>query len=419
MGKESLIFISHSNPDDNYFASWLAAKLRKAGYEVWVDVDDLKGGESFWPEIESKIRHCSIKFLACVTESYINKASTPKTGVRKEIVCAQTVEVENFIIPLRVDGSSWSKLPIDILELNGIDFFNNWASGLKELLDLLNEEDIPKQNTDQDLIQFWYDSLNISTSTQQKQESYFTNWFKIEPPEKVFIHKVEKKGVNKLSQFPFSYYQDKDLLISFFDKKVIQNELNVRQTYEYLFQDFINQDVINLTKYTELYNPRWKIISLLNKLFPEYLKGKNLFPYEFSNKTGFFFKKGMGSTSLKHLDKTRKSLVGKKDKYSWHYGVSVYAALHPFPHYKISHHVVFKNGDGKLVNKNLQHSLRRSACSTWFNRDWLELLLAWFTEVAQGEKHIKVYVDLDKVLQIHSTPHLLISDIGYDEPVTS
>ncbi len=43
----SKIFISHANPEDNYFASWLATKLNLLGYEVWCDTEELKGGEDF------------------------------------------------------------------------------------------------------------------------------------------------------------------------------------------------------------------------------------------------------------------------------------------------------------------------------------------------------------------------------------
>ena len=55
MDKET-IFISHCTPDDNYFTTFLATKLKQLGYKVWVELDELRLGDAFWPEIEKAIR---------------------------------------------------------------------------------------------------------------------------------------------------------------------------------------------------------------------------------------------------------------------------------------------------------------------------------------------------------------------------
>ena len=39
------IFISHANPEDNAFPVWLGARLTAAGYEVWANVLQLRGGQ--------------------------------------------------------------------------------------------------------------------------------------------------------------------------------------------------------------------------------------------------------------------------------------------------------------------------------------------------------------------------------------
>ena len=46
-----LVFISHANPEDNEFTSWLGTRLTAAGYEVWADVFRLIAGEVFWRDI--------------------------------------------------------------------------------------------------------------------------------------------------------------------------------------------------------------------------------------------------------------------------------------------------------------------------------------------------------------------------------
>ena len=44
MEERRTVFISHANPEDNDFASWLGSRLANAGYDVWTDVLSLVGG---------------------------------------------------------------------------------------------------------------------------------------------------------------------------------------------------------------------------------------------------------------------------------------------------------------------------------------------------------------------------------------
>lgn len=58
-----LIFISHATPQDNDFVLWLTSKLSLAGYIVWSDITQLKGGDTFWRDIEEAIRLRAAKVL--------------------------------------------------------------------------------------------------------------------------------------------------------------------------------------------------------------------------------------------------------------------------------------------------------------------------------------------------------------------
>lgn len=49
------IFISHATPEDNEFTIWLASRLELLGYKVWIDKNELLGGEVFWADIEDVI----------------------------------------------------------------------------------------------------------------------------------------------------------------------------------------------------------------------------------------------------------------------------------------------------------------------------------------------------------------------------
>ncbi len=79
MTERKLVFVSHANPEDNEFASWLGTRLVAAGYEVWADVFQLVGGEAFWRDIGA-----AIKEEAAAAIVVISKASYQKDGVLDE-----------------------------------------------------------------------------------------------------------------------------------------------------------------------------------------------------------------------------------------------------------------------------------------------------------------------------------------------
>lgn len=64
------VFISYSRKDIN-FARRLAGDLEKAGFDVWWDISDLKGGDDWVRIIPAMIKQCNIPF-ALNTINYVN-----------------------------------------------------------------------------------------------------------------------------------------------------------------------------------------------------------------------------------------------------------------------------------------------------------------------------------------------------------
>ena len=61
------IFISHATPEDNEFTIWLASRLEMLGYKVWIDKNELLGGERFWPTIQKAIDATQSDFFAHIS----------------------------------------------------------------------------------------------------------------------------------------------------------------------------------------------------------------------------------------------------------------------------------------------------------------------------------------------------------------
>lgn len=416
---KKLIFISHASREDNYIASWLAAKLQLLGYDTWVDIEDLRTGDSFWPEIENKIKNESIKFIMVITSNYLSKARTPQTGVRKEIACASNVrDIKRFLYPIRFDESDFSDFPIDVIELNANDFFKNWGVGLKKLLAEFDKDGVEKSKNISNPVSLWFQSQKLDNSVIEREEKYFSNWIRIELPEKIHIHFPKSFKEEFLRELPLTFIRHGNSIISFSDVDKLDDKF--LSSYEFDTNLFTSNEEIKLEDSYSIQEPNKRLIWLLNKSFKSFLINRGLKKYQLSsNKEAFYFPYNdinKKQVSLKNLNRSRKALVGIQNGAIWQYGVSQKADLQPFPHFKIFPHIIFSDLKYTLLDKVQQHAFRRSVPSDWFNRDWLDLLMAFFTRLNNNEDN---YISLKKEtggdIRIASIPEVYSSGFGYRE----
>ena len=147
MEERNLIFISHANPEDNEFASWLGTRLTAAGYEVWADVLTLLGGEPFWRDIGDAIKEEAATVIVALSHD-----SYQKDGVLNEVALAvntgRQLNKQQFVIPIRLDDLPFSDFPEQLIRLNAIDFSPNWADGFSKLLETLKDIQVPQSTSD-------------------------------------------------------------------------------------------------------------------------------------------------------------------------------------------------------------------------------------------------------------------------------
>lgn len=143
MGKRARrdhLFISYAW-EDGALCEWLFRKLTAQGYRVWCDRFKVLGG-AVWPtDIDDAIKNRTFRMLALLSRHSIAKPSPSK-----ERQLALTLSKERrtqFIIPLNVDGLPSSELGWQLSDLNYIPF-QNWASGLAQLLATLTELRAPR-----------------------------------------------------------------------------------------------------------------------------------------------------------------------------------------------------------------------------------------------------------------------------------
>lgn len=418
------IFISHANPENNYFAAWLASKLRLLGYKIWVDVKDVIPGQYFNRDFEKVIKEDAIRFLAIVSNDYINKSKIEDSGVMNEILCARTIrDIDGFIIPLHYDNCDFGEFTVGLIGRLVVPFNDNWATGLHELVKCFEELRIPKSETQNNTIQFWHEAQKIKSVPIEKEEKYLTNWFPINLPEQIYIHQPEVLLEREFLTMPYTYIREGDRLISFFTNETIQEYTKIRSSHSLPVTDLLSDKELHIDERFKLIEPNKKLIKLLNKIFKSHLISKKLRIYKQANKKEIFHfrlsPENKKMVSLKQIGKARRTIIGVTSEFTWYFAISHAASIYPYPNFKIFYHLVFTDNDGKYLGPDDQHELRRSLPSNWFNRKWLETLLAMMLKISDYnlDKQIKIEVDTNKFVTIDVLPIEIISSVGYNEPI--
>ena len=129
------IFISHSN-EDSEATDFIVAALRRAGYGVWVDFENIRGGAEWLCEIEAGIERCDAVVLV------LSAASRGSTWVERECLYAYqlrkpviTALIADVLIPLHLINIQYC----DLRERSG---------GLAKLLEALAEIQLEAESSD-------------------------------------------------------------------------------------------------------------------------------------------------------------------------------------------------------------------------------------------------------------------------------
>jgi hypothetical protein len=145
------VFISYSRKDIA-FVRKLAGDLEKAGYDVWWDVSDLRGGDDWLRVIPTAIDSSSFFIVVlspnAITSDWVKREYTQALSLRKKI------------IPIMFARSS---VPFALNDLNYIDFTrDDYATNLKALLGTLGYQgELPVTRTTLPLLlrKYWIPGL--------------------------------------------------------------------------------------------------------------------------------------------------------------------------------------------------------------------------------------------------------------------
>lgn len=424
-----LIFISHANPEDNEFSRWLTLRLASLDYPAWCDVTELLGGERFWDNIEEIIRNRSVKFLFV-----LSKDSNNKQGPKNELHVAQAVqskhELEDFIIPLKIDDLPYEEMSIQINPLNAINFTNNWAEGLETLIKKLEKDGVSKSSEfgANVVSEWWKNTYNPGISLEEEKEEYLSNEFEIlSLPDEIFFHKIDDRNIyHILNQdiFPYPFRQHRNYILSFANPEVIQGHakihtligssmpLSVKELLDGKYNSLIDKYEFNKIM-TGFLSVALEKYSIKKGLKVYYLSGKNpclYFHPEVDKQINFVGLKGKNTYRFMYS-------YSEANDYYWHFGINFNPVLFPESTVNILPTVLFSDDGDKIWDSTSRlHRKRRTHCKRWYNKEWGDRVKAAMHWLADDNEEVKVPLSSNHEFVLSKEPRSFISPVKYQEP---
>jgi hypothetical protein len=408
MSDRDVVFISHATPDDNEFARWLGTRLTGHGYKVWADIFDLAGGTPFWTSIEDAIRKKAIKVVMVISRASCNP---DRGGVRNEISVADAVRKSlkdaAFIIPVRIDDVPFEDLPIQIHQLNAIDFSKGWGAKLADLVDTLTKAGVPRAVTDltAEFDRWRAASVRSDVVVERGEEPLLTSILRIvRLPEDISFYEYEgenKKFEAAAKDLPLPTAMHVRFLLSFAATHEIQQHLPADLVVTLracaplaTFLDGTFTDPIG----PKSRDARNAVVRMLRESFEAHLEGRGLQRYEASAGTILFFPKDMLAddrvlyTNAKGRG-TYKQVVGHSKVLNahWHLGMRAVVRLDDAPSVRLRPYVVFtRDGRTPLTDAEEMTKMRRRFCKSWFNHVWRPLFQAFYQFFGDGADAVRI-----------------------------
>jgi hypothetical protein len=192
----------------------------------------LAGGTPFWTTIEDALRKRALKVVFVVSRA---SCDPNRGGVRNEISVADAIKKSlrdpEFIIPVRIDDISFGDLPIQIHQLNTIDFTTGWGAKLAVLVDTLAKANVPRvvKDLSAEFDRWRQASVRSDVVVERGEEPLLTSLMPIvRLPEEISFYEYvgqNRKFEQAIETLPYPHAIHNRLLVSFAAAHEIQVHL--------------------------------------------------------------------------------------------------------------------------------------------------------------------------------------------------
>lgn len=443
MSERDTLFISHATPADNEFSIWLASRLEMLGYKVWLDKNQLLGGERFWNTIQKGINQ-AIKVLLVYSKNIVDKEGNLRQGIEDELSYAKDQawqdKLKDFIIPLHLDNSGYG-LAIGMPNINHVPFNEDWAEGLRILLKKLKEDGVMPSSQPSSSFSDWYKNSYVSNvQVKKRSQTYFSSWIGFKQlPESFYIYRYpteeEAKQVrdlndelpinrnsNILTTFEHELRQLPDTTNRLFEVEKHQPEI-YKISIQELLSDTAHED--DFPTHTQMLNAFRRLLLCVWNFI---MRKRGMLIYEMSGRRFAYYRQVY---DLKHKQieisprknkkrAKKKAITGKHKSYIWHYALSARILTPPLVGYDLKSHIVFSlDGKDALKDDKIQHRLRRAKGKSLFNEAWRDMLRAFIKSLKDEYGRIGCYVGYDDLYaELNDETISFLSDYDYIDPNT-
>lgn len=429
---KTAIFISHAAPEDNDFTRWLGAKLELEGFDVWFDLERLKGGDIFWDKIETAIRQQSFCILAVASKSSIHKQ-----GVKNEWALGMTIEksVPGFVIPIRLDDVGHHELPIEIHRKNAIDFSCGWHDGLLALLDTLRDVSAPtRPKADPATARQWLPELRPNAIVKEERvERLDSSWLPIVslPPtmETARILGSERGVKETADNRKIPWFEHEHWIVGFARSADIVSMIDasgaaiLRASSSYATDSYISEGAIGEQR-VQPAEARKRVSNLIRQAWELALEARGFSAHEQSGGRKVFYAtpRVTGNQRVAFVDvdgrTRRKALHGRSEKRNanWAYGVGIAPMLDDPFRIELRATIVFAEDDwSPMQSVARSQRLRRSFCRSWWNDKWRGFLRAFLALNSDGGTEIRLPVGSGRHIVVGASPMTFISPFALSD----
>jgi hypothetical protein len=403
---EEHLFVGYAG-EDAEFARWITLRLTSEGYKVWCDQVKLLGGEPYPKDIRKAIRHSLFRFLAV-----ISKYSIDKEMPLSERTLARRVGIErgidDFIIPLNLDGSKAADLDLITSSITYVPFKDNWAPGLTQLLTKLQRISTPRTRPEgRQAVVSWLNTHQ--TSLEKKQERLWSNIIPITSFPKE-VHRYFVTNIVKPSEDNWPVYETSRNVVWAFGPPGPDANVHARKqsrstnwTTELEVGGVDTFHIASgiLRQAMENYCVRKGMVSSQN--------GRDIyFPFGLFPKDKMPFRRFDGSvTSVKAVGKkTIRRITGDRETSCYHLAPVFQPLMNRFgdPCYQMNFRLVWT--DEKGIEQKVPTGRRRLK---WYNYEWLARTIAVLNWITDGNDSQNIFVGDNFSITIAGRPLSLAS----------
>ena len=412
----NMVFLSHANPEDNRFVSWLAARLYAVGYEIWSDLTHLHGGERHWDDIETTIRHHAAIVVVVLSQSSYNKP-----GVLDEIGLAAKVgrqlKRRVFLLPIIIDDLSYDDIPIQLTNINTISFANDWAVGLSRLLRALGANNIPCLSPRSEKAEPWESFRPVSlTADHSAYELLTSNRFKIiRHPSSVNLVRLlsPQQFIDRIpSELTIPSVRHHRLLVTLEENvenlaALVPHESAIEPGYQIPWTQFVKKGGFGISPH----QARVIVTQLLNQGFGKLASKIGLAEVDIGRSKGWFVSTATpGGGRAKYIDWANdgrwRALRGFSQRYGrhWHTAIRSRFQVRSPMFMEAQLHIFFSRDGMSLVRGPAEQRIRRTFCKSWWNDRWRDLYHAFGALLGAGEREFCPLVSSTDSLSVSVSP---------------